>query len=56
MVAIVNASTIVNPETNAIVRVVDYRVVGAIPDQFRMYSDDEGDVARWRRVGMAESP
>ena len=53
-VAIVNAFRTVNPETEAIVRVVDYQVVGA-PDQFR-YSDDAGDVARWRRVETPGSP
>ena len=31
---------------------VDYHVLGA-PEQFRVYADDEGDVARWIRV---ESP
>ena len=56
-VAIVNAFTTVNPETEATVRAVDYRVVGATaPDQFRVYSDDERDVARWRRVETPESP
>ena len=50
-VAIVNAFTTVKPETGVTVRAVDYQVVGAAaPDQFRVYSDDEGDVARWRRV------
>ena len=40
------ASTHVNPETEATVRAVDYRVVGATgPDQFRVYSDDDRDVA-----------
>ena len=55
-VAIVNAFTTVNPETEATVRAVDYLVVGAAPDQFRLYSDDEHDVARWRRVETPESP
>ena len=56
-VAIVNAFTTVNPETEATVRVVDYQVVGAdAPDQFRVYSDDERDIARWRRVETPESP
>ena len=55
--AIVNAFTTVNPETEATVRAVDYQVVGATaPDQFRVYSDDERDVACWRRVEMPESP
>ena len=55
-VAIVNAFTTVNPETEATVRAVDYQVVGATaPDQFRVYSDDERDVARWRRVETPES-
>ena len=50
-VAIVNAFTTVNPETDATVRAVDYHVVGVTsPDQFRVYSDDGRDVARWRRV------
>ena len=44
-VAIVNAFTTVNPETEATVRAVDYLVVGAAPDQFRLYSDDEHDVS-----------
>ena len=40
-----------NPETEATVRAVDYQVVGATaPEQFRVYSDDERDIARWRRV------
>ena len=47
-VAVVNAFTTVNPDTDAIVRAVDYQVVGS-PEQFRVYSDDAGDVARWRR-------
>ena len=55
-VAIVNAFTTVNPETEATVRAVDYQVVGAAPDQFRVYSDDERDIARWRRVETPESP
>ena len=41
--------TAVNPETQATVRTVDYQVLGA-PEQFRVYSDDDGDVARWNRV------
>lgn len=49
-VAVVNAFTTVNPDTEAIVRAVDYQVVGT-PEQFRVYSDDAGDVARWMRVG-----
>ena len=55
-VAIVNAFTTVNPETETTVRAVDYQVVGAAPDPFRVYSDDERDVARWRRVETPESP
>ena len=55
-VAIVNAFTTVNPGTGATVRAVDYQVVGAAPDQFRVYSDDERDIARWRRVETPESP
>ncbi len=56
-VAIVNAFTTVNPKTEATVRAVDYQVVGATaPDQFRLYSDDERDVARWRRVETPKSP
>ena len=54
-VAIVNAFTTVNPETDATVRAVDYQVVGAAPDQFRLYSDDERDVACWRRAETVES-
>ena len=54
-VAIVNAFTTVKPETVAIVRAVDYQVVGA-PDQFRVYSDYAGDVARWRRVETPGAP
>ena len=42
-VAVVNAFTTVNPDTEAIVRAVDYQVVGA-PEQFRVYSDDAGDI------------
>ena len=53
--AIVNAFTTVNPETEATVRAVDYQVVGAAPEQFRVYSDDERDVARRRRVETPES-
>ena len=53
---IVNAFTTVKPETEATVRAVDYLVVGAAPEQFRVYSDDERDVARWRRVETPESP
>ena len=56
VVAIVNAFTIVNAETDATVRAVDYRIVDAGPDQFRMYSDDENDIGRWKRVGVPESP
>ncbi len=55
-VAMINAFTTVNPETEATVRAVDYQLVGAPPDQFRVYSDDEGDVARWRRVETPASP
>ena len=55
-VAIVNAFTTVNPETEGTVRVVDYQVLGAASEQFGMYSDDEGDVARWRRGEPPESP
>ena len=56
-VAIVNAFTTVKPETGVTVRAVDYQVVGATAsDQFRVYSDDERDVARWWRVEMPESP
>ena len=56
-VTIVNALTTVNPETEATVRAVDYQIVGArAPDQFRVYSDDERDGARWRRVETPESP
>ena len=55
--AIVNAFTTVKPETEVTVRAVDYQVVGAAaPDQFRVYSDDERDVACWWRVEMPESP
>ena len=56
MVAIVNAFRTVNAETDATVRAVDYRIVDADPDQFRMYSDDENDIGRWKRVGVPESP
>ena len=55
-VAIVNAFTTVKPETEATVRAVDYQGVGAAPDQFRVYSDDERHVARCWRVEMPESP
>ena len=54
-VAIVNAFTTVNPETEATVRAVDYQVIGAGAEQFRVYSDDANDVARWR-VETPESP
>ena len=54
--AIVNAFTTVKPATEATVRAVDYQVVGAASEQFRVYSDDERDVARWRRVETPESP
>ena len=56
VVAIVNAFTTVNAKTDATVRAVDYRIVDASPDQFRMYSDDENDIGRWKRVGVPESP
>ena len=55
-VAIINAFTAVKPATEATVRAVDYQVVGAAPDHFRVYSDDEGDVACWWRVEMPELP
>ena len=56
-VAIVNAFLTVKPETGVAVRAVDYQVVDATaPDPFRVYSDDERDVARWWRVEMPESP
>ncbi len=55
-VAIVNAFTTVKPETEATVRAVDYQIVGAVPEQFRVYSNDERDIARWRRVETPESP
>lgn len=29
---------------------------GAPPDRFRVYSDHEGDIARWRCVETPESP
>ena len=54
-VAIVNAFTTVKPETEATVRAVDYQIVGAVPEQFRVYSNDERDIARWRRVETPES-
>ncbi len=47
--AIVNAFTTVNPETEATVRAVDYQVVSGA-EQFRVYSDEPADVARWRGV------
>lgn len=47
--AIANAFTTVNRDTDATVRAVDYQVVGS-PEQFRMYSDDVDDVARWTRA------
>ena len=49
-VVVVNAFTTVNPETGAIVRAVDYQVVGDGAGQFRLFADDADDVARWRRV------
>ena len=52
-VVIVNAFTTVNPETDVIVRAVDYQVVGDSARQFRLFADDADDVARWRRVGGA---
>ena len=56
-VEIVNAFTSLNPETVVTVRAVDYQVVGAAaPDQFRVYSDDERDIARWWRVEKSKSP
>ena len=48
-VAIVNAFTTVNGDTDATVRAVDYQVVGS-PEQFRVYSDNVDDGARWTRV------
>ena len=48
-VAVVNAFTTVNRHTDAIVRAVDYQIVGS-PERFRVYSDDVDDVARWTRV------
>ena len=42
----------VNPDTETIVRAVDYHVVGA-PEQFRVYSDDVGDIARRMRVDVS---
>ena len=54
-VAVVNAFTTVNPETEATVRAVDYQVIGAGAEQFRIYSDDTNDVACWR-VETPESP
>lgn len=54
-VAVVNAFTTVNPDTDAIVRAVDYQVVGSA-EQFRVYSDDAGDVARWRRGNPSAPP
>ena len=56
VVAIVNAFTTVSPETDATVRVVDYRIVGAASDQFRVYSNDENDIGCWRRLGVPDSP
>ena len=50
-VAIVNAFTTVNRETEATVRAVDYQIIGGGTEEVRVYSDDEYDVARWRRVG-----
>lgn len=49
-VAIVNAFTTVNRETEATVRAVDYQIIGGGTEEVRVYSDDEYDVARWRRV------
>ena len=54
-VAIVNAFTTMNPETEATVRAVDYQVIGAGAEQFRIYSDDANDIACWR-VETPESP
>ena len=54
-VAIVNAFTTVDPETEEIVRAVDYQVASA-PDQFRVYSDDAGDIAGWCRLETPGSP
>ena len=48
-VVVINAFTAVNPETQATVRTVDYNVLDA-PERFRVYSDDEDDIARWIRV------
>ena len=53
---VVNAFTTVNPETATVVRAVDYQVVGDAGQQFRLFADDAGDVARWRRVdGLADA-
>ena len=49
-VKIVNAFTTVNPQTEATVRAVDYQGIGEGSEEHRVYSDDEDDVARWRRV------
>ena len=55
-VTVVNAFTTVNPETATVVRAVDYQVVGDAGQQFRLFADDAGDVARWRRVdGLADA-
>ena len=51
-VAVVNAFTTVNPDTEVTVRAVDYQVVGT-SEQFRVYSDDASDVARWMRVDVS---
>ena len=53
-VAIVNAFTTMNPETEATARAVDYQVIGAGAEQFRIYSD-ANDVACWR-VETPEPP
>ena len=54
-VTIVNAFTTVDPETEVTVHAVAYQV-GAVPDQFRVCSDDERDIACWRSVETPEPP
>ena len=51
-VAVVNAFTTVNPDTETIVRAVD-TMSWALREQFRVYSDDVGDIARWMRVNVS---